>query len=100
VPKHDLAKEIAKAIFENDPDMIYKAFRKALARGNAYSFQVLADRAYGKLKERHEVDVSPYHEYTDEELQKRVHELEEQLGYRTPEVLPPSADPDSDSKPN
>src|SRR6516164_1639493 len=44
VPKHDVAKEIAKAIFENNPDMVYKAFAKAIAKGNAYAFQVLADR--------------------------------------------------------
>lgn len=51
-PKNDLAKEIAQAIFENDADAIYKAFRKALLKGSAYTFKELADRAYGKVKER------------------------------------------------
>lgn len=31
-PKNDAAKEIAQAIFENHPDEIYKAFRKALLK--------------------------------------------------------------------
>src|SRR5579862_5520619 len=50
--KNDLAKEIAQAIFENDGPAIYRAFAKALRSGNAYAFTVLADRAFGKLKEK------------------------------------------------
>jgi Family of unknown function (DUF5681) len=53
-PKNDVAKQIAQAIFENNPDEIYKAFRKALLRGNAYTFKELAERAYGKIKESRE----------------------------------------------
>jgi hypothetical protein len=57
VPKHDIAKEIAQAIFLNNADMIYAAYTKMLRKGNAYSFQVLSERAFGKLKEsiQHEV---------------------------------------------
>src|SRR5271154_2580819 len=51
-PKVDHAQAIARAIFENDSEAIYKAFAKALRSGNAYSFSVLADRAFGKLKEK------------------------------------------------
>jgi hypothetical protein len=51
-PKNDLAKEIAQAIFENDAAAIYQAYAKALRNGNAYAFTVLADRAFGKLKEK------------------------------------------------
>jgi hypothetical protein len=94
VPKHDIAKEIAQAIFLNNPEMIYKAYTKMLRRGNAYAFQVLSDRAFGKLKETVHAEISPYREYTDEELQKRLRELEQQLGYV--KVLPPSDAP----KPN
>ena len=43
-PKHDLAAEIARAIFENNPQMIYKAYAKAVAKGNAYAFKELADK--------------------------------------------------------
>ena len=58
-PKHDLAAEIAKACFENNADALYKAFTKALMRGNAYAYKELADRAYGKLKETHAHEISP-----------------------------------------
>lgn len=50
--KDDLAKAIAQALFENDGPAIYRAFAKALRSGNAYAFTVLADRAFGKLKEK------------------------------------------------
>lgn len=50
-PKNDTASEIAKAIFENNPELIYTAFSKALQSGNAYAFQVIADRAFGKMKD-------------------------------------------------
>jgi hypothetical protein len=33
---------------------LYKAFRKALLKGNAYTFKELAERAFGKIKETHE----------------------------------------------
>jgi len=94
VPKHDIAKEIAQAIFLNNPEMIYKAYSKMLRKGNAYAFQVLSDRAFGKLKETIQAEILPYREYTDEQLQKRLHDLEQQLGYV--KVLPPPDAP----KPN
>ena len=62
VPKHDIAKEIAQAIFLNNPEMIYKAYSKMLRKGNAYAFQVLSDRAFGKLKETIQAEISPYRE--------------------------------------
>jgi hypothetical protein len=54
-PKHDIASEIAQAVFAENPELIYKAFAKALSKGNAYAFQVVADRAFGKLKEKVEL---------------------------------------------
>lgn len=94
MPKHDVAKEIAKAIFENNPDMVYKAFAKAIAKGNAYAFQVLADRGYGKLKEQHQVEVGPYRDLSDDELRDRIAKLQEQLG------LPPHTEEDNAPKPS
>jgi hypothetical protein len=38
-PKHDLGAEIARAVFENNADALYKAFSKALLRGNAYAYK-------------------------------------------------------------
>jgi hypothetical protein len=80
VPKHDYAKEIAKAIFENNPEMVYKAFLKALSKGSAYAYQVLADRAYGKLKEHHAVEVGPYRDMTAQELLAQIQQKESALG--------------------
>jgi hypothetical protein len=51
-PKNDIAAEIARAIFANDGEAIYKAFAKSLRTGNAYAYSVLADRGFGKLKEK------------------------------------------------
>ena len=65
VPKHDVAAELARAIIEGNQELIYNAFVRALSKGNAYCFQVLADRGYGKLKERHEVEVTPYSHMSD-----------------------------------
>ena len=51
LPRHDLAATIARACFENNSDALYKAFSRALLKGNAYAFKELSDRAYGKMKE-------------------------------------------------
>ena len=68
--RNDLAAEMARAAFENNADALYKAFTKALLKGNAYAFKELSDRAYGRLKERVEFDVSPYRNLTDDELKR------------------------------
>jgi len=47
--------------------MISEAYRKMLHKGNAYAFQVLSERAFGKLKEPIQHEVRPYSEKTDEE---------------------------------
>src|SRR5271170_863410 len=48
---HDLAREIAQAVFSENPERIYQAMSKALFKGNAYAFTQLAERGFGKLKE-------------------------------------------------
>ena len=75
-PKVDLAAKIARAIFENDGPAIYAAYSKMLRKGSAYCFQVLSDRAFGKQKERHKVEVGPYREMTDDELRQRIAQLQ------------------------
>ena len=92
-PRHDIAKEIAEAIFLNNTEMIYKAYCKVLRRGSPYAFQVLSERAFGKLKERHEVEVGQYRDQSEEALLERVRELEKELGVVTPQVLPPGPKP-------
>jgi len=78
--------------------MIYEAYRKMLRKGNAYAFQVLSERAFGKLKESIQHEISPYREMSDEELRERIKQLEQQLGvsYSDSELLPPT----SESKPD
>lgn len=56
---NDLAAIIARAAFENNAEALYKAFSKALLKGNAYAFKELSDRAYGRLKERIGVEAGP-----------------------------------------
>jgi hypothetical protein len=56
--KNDMAAEISRAIFENNPKLVYKAYVKALSKGSGFTFQVLSDRAYGKLKEQVDVNVT------------------------------------------
>jgi hypothetical protein len=96
-PKHDLAAEIARAVFEKNAEALYKAYTKAALRGNAYCFKELSDRAYGKLKERVEHEVTRYQAANEQEIHERIAELERQLGieHETP-ALPPAPD----SKPN
>jgi hypothetical protein len=96
--RHDLAAEVARAIFENNPDMVYKAFAKAIAKGNAYAFQVLADRGYGKLKESIAHEISPYSGLSEDELRQKIAKLEDELGIVHSE--PPALPPADDSKPN
>lgn len=97
--RHDIAKEIAVAVFERNAEALYKAYTKAALKGNAYCFKELADRAFGKLKEKHELEVHPYHDQSEEQLQARIQELEKALGYsrEEPEPLLPAGD---DPKPN
>lgn len=54
-PKQDAAADIARAIFENNPEAVYRALAKRLLKGDAYAFKELAERGYGKLKETVEV---------------------------------------------
>src|SRR5271154_90024 len=78
-PKNDVASEIAKAVFSQNPEMIYQAFLKALKKGNAHAFQVLADRAYGKIKKTREV-AQRFEDLSDVDLQREIDSLLARLG--------------------
>ena len=74
-PKTDMAKIIAQAVFEQNPDLIYQAMSSATLKGNAYAFKELASRAYGNLPEHIQVeDVSG-------SVDHRIAALERELGY-------------------
>ncbi len=93
-PKCDMSSEIARAVFENNPDAIYQGMLRQLKKGNPRAFKVLADRAYGKVQESIELDVSQgiverlqaarrreLEGLSDEELEERIRQLVQQLGY-------------------
>jgi hypothetical protein len=82
--------------------MVYKAFAKAIAKGNAYAFQVLADRGYGKLKESILHEVSPYKHMTEDELRARIAKLQEELHVLPThtEEAPAHVEDDDTPKPN
>lgn len=60
-PKGDQFKQLAKHVIENmSPAEFEEAasgFRKQLFKGNAYAFNVLSDRGYGKLTEKVDLTV-------------------------------------------
>lgn len=78
-PKVDIAAEIARAVFSENREAIYKAMSKSLLKGNAYSFDVVACRGFGKLKETKEV-THFYQDVPDTDLEKRISELLTDLG--------------------
>ena len=83
--KNDVAREIAKAIFENNAEGLYQAYAKAALRGNAYCFKELSDRAFGKLKEEHQLtgaDSGPieFRGVSDQDLQAQMDEICGRLG--------------------
>jgi hypothetical protein len=48
-PKSDISAEIARAIFENNPDIIYHAMLRAIRKGNPKVFATLAARVLRTL---------------------------------------------------
>lgn len=54
----DTAADIARKIFENNPEIIYQAMSGTLKKGNAYAFKELADRGFGKMQDKIEVGVT------------------------------------------
>lgn len=78
-PKKDISQEIARQAFENNKETIYKSYVELLLKGSAFGFQVLAERAYGKLKETRDTG-SEFNEVSDADLNKRIAELERDLG--------------------
>jgi hypothetical protein len=64
---------------------------RALKRGSPYAFDILASRAFGKLRESSEV-IMHYSNVSDADLASRIAELERDLGLTDAghEVLPES----------
>lgn len=78
-PKQDMSQVIAREIFEKNPELLYKAYASLLKKGSAFGFQVLSERAYGKLKETRDTG-SEYNEIPDNELQREIERIMARLG--------------------
>jgi hypothetical protein len=50
-PKSDLAGEIARAVFQQNPEAIYDVMLEALKEGDPRVFAILAERGYGKVRQ-------------------------------------------------
>jgi hypothetical protein len=92
-PKGDISSEIARAIFENNAEAIYRGMARRLAKGDPRLFKVLAERACGRVKEQVEVDFSQsilerlqegrrrvLEGMSEAELSDRIEQLQRQLG--------------------
>lgn len=51
-PKRDIANEIAVAVFEKNPELIYNAMVAQLAKGNPYAFKEYSVRAFGNVEQK------------------------------------------------
>lgn len=55
---------------------------------------MLSDRAFGKVKQTHAIEHSPYKDLSNEELEAKIKQIEKELGYvkAEPQLLPPADD--------
>jgi hypothetical protein len=87
-PKNDISVEIARAVFENNPEAIYRGMARRLKKGDARVFKILADRAYGKVKENIELYAGhqrPYVHLSEAELLESIARLTRELGLNEPQ---------------
>lgn len=54
-PGYDVAAKIARKVFELNEAEIYEGMAQEVLDGKPYAFDVLANRGYGKIKEKHEL---------------------------------------------
>ena len=72
--KCDISAEIARAVFENNPEAIYTAMVRRLIKGDVRAFKILAERGYGKVKEHVELEL------TAEGVAERLQAARQRLG--------------------
>ena len=53
-PGYDVAAKIARKIFELNEEQIYQGMAQEVIDGKPYAFDVVANRGFGKLVEKHE----------------------------------------------
>src|ERR1700691_1153590 len=96
-PKNDISVDIARAVFENNPEAIYQGMLRRLKKGDARVFKVLADRAYGRVRQNVDLEVGASNtiverlqagrqrvlsNLSDAELTERIEQLHRELGIR------------------
>ena len=57
-PGYDVAAKVARQVVELNQEQIYRGMAAEVIAGKPYAFDVLANRAYGKVKETVDVNVS------------------------------------------
>jgi hypothetical protein len=57
-PGYDVAASISRQVMQLNKEKIYEGMAKEVMAGKPYAFDVLANRAYGKVKETVDVNVS------------------------------------------
>jgi hypothetical protein len=83
-PKKDFAAEFARRVLEaqGNPELLEQyatGFARQLAKGNAYTFKELAERAFGKLKEVQEI-THRYEDVKDADIDSRIMEILVEIG--------------------
>jgi hypothetical protein len=58
LPGYDVAAKISRKIFELNDKAVYEGMAAELISGKPYAFEVMANRAYGKVKESVDVNIS------------------------------------------
>ena len=70
------------AVFERNPEAVYRAMSRAVLSGSAHAFKEIADRAYGKVTNVFEVTGNDgLHALTRDELDTRIQALITKLGF-------------------
>ena len=55
---HILPDSCSEPVFENNAEAIYRAMARRLVKGDVRAFKILAERAYGKVKEHVELELT------------------------------------------
>lgn len=76
-PKNDIAAMLAREVIEDNYEQAKAGLSKSLAKGNAYTFEVLGNRGYGKLTEHTTVG---FENVPDAGLDEQIRALEIALG--------------------
>jgi hypothetical protein len=93
--KSDAARALCRAIIESNSEAIYKSLTRSILQGSAYTFSVVSDRGFGKLKDSLELtDQCDVRALTDEELNSELEAIirklagDPEMAERLKKILP------------